>query len=254
MNMTLTTPRHGLRWLAGGLAIGLFAASLAGPAVGAVQAQSDSDDTLRSINVNGTGRVKAEPDVADVRLGVTMQGEDAKQASAKAAETMDSVITALLELGIDEKDIQTTSLNLNPMYDWDDNPPNIVGWEASNMVNVTVRDIATVGDVVDTATEAGATNVNGISFRVEDPTEAEALARSAAVADAEAKAQQLARDAGVNIIGVVTITESGGQQPQPINMARADLSFAAAESAPSTPVLPGEVELSVNVFIQYEIE
>jgi hypothetical protein len=252
--MTLSTPRRGLGWLAGGLAIGLLAAALAGPAVGAVQAQSESDDTLRSINVNGTGRVKAEPDVADVRLGVTKQGEDAKQASAKAAETMDAVIAALLGLGIDEKDIQTTSLNLNPMYDWDDNPPNIVGWEASNMVNVTVRDIASVGDVVDSATAAGATNVNGISFRVEDSTEAEAIARSAAVADAEAKAQQLARDAGVNIIGVVTITESGGQQPQPIYMARSDLAFAAAESAPSTPVLPGEVELSVNVFIQYEIE
>lgn len=254
MNMTLSTARPGLRWLAGGLVIGLLAASLAGPAVGAVQAQSDSDDTLRSINVNGTGRVKAEPDVADVRLGVTMQGKDAKQASAKAAETMDSVINALLGMGIDEKDIQTTGLNLNPMYDWDDNPPNIVGWEASNMVNVTVRDIASVGDAVDSATAAGATNVNGISFRVEDSTEAEAVARSAAVADAEAKAQQLARDAGVNIIGVVTITESGGQQPQPIYMARADMAFGVAESAPSTPVLPGEVELSVNVFIQYEIE
>jgi len=254
VNMTLSTPRHGLRWLAGGLAIGLLAASLAGPAVGAVEAQSDSDDTLRSINVNGTGRVKADPDVADVRLGVTKQGEDAKEASALTATTMDAMISALLDMGIDEKDIQTTSLNLNPTYDRDDNPPNIVGWQASNMVNVTVRDIETVGDVVDTATAAGATNVNGISFRVEDPTEAQALARSAAVADAEAKAQQLARDAGVNIIGVVTITESGGQQPQPIYMDRGDIAFAAAESAPSTPVLPGEVELSVNVFIQYEIE
>jgi len=254
VNATLSTTRPGLRWLAGGLAVGLLATTLAGPAVSVAQAQSDSGDTVRSINVNGTGRVKAEPTVADVRLGVTKQGKDAKEASALAATAMDAVIGSLLDMGIAENDIQTTSLNLNPIYDYDDNPPNIVGWEASNMVNVTVRDMESVGDVVDAATAAGATNVNGISFRVEDPTEAQALARTAAVKDAEAKAQQLAIDAGVNIIGVITITESGGQQPQPIYMARADVAFAAAEAAPSTPVLPGEVELSVNVFIQYEIE
>ena len=105
--------------------------------------------------------------------------------------------------------------------------------------------------MVDAATEAGATNVNGISFRVEDPTMAEAEARSAAVADAEAKADQLAADAGVDIIGILSITESGGQQPQPIYLARAEMAFDGA--AASTPVMPGEVELSVSVFIQYEI-
>ena len=253
MNTTLSITRPALRWLAGGLAIGLLAAALVGPAVGAVQAQSDSDETLRTISVNGTGRVKAEPDVADVTIGVTQQGEDAKAASSKAAETMDAVIKALLDLGIEEKDIQTASLNLNPMYDWDDNPPNIVGWEASNMVNVTVRDIEAVGVVVAATTEAGATNINGISFRVEDPTEAEAEAREAAVLDARAKADQLASAAMVNIIGVVSITESGGQPPQPIYFEREEAAFDTAAGVP-TPVLPGEVEVSINVSIEYEIE
>ena len=254
MNSTFYTARPGLRWLAAGLATGLIAAALVGPAVGAVEAQSDAHETLRTINVNGTGRVKAEPDVADVRLGVTKQGEDARAASQEAAIAMDAMIKALLDLGIAEADIQTTSLNLNPVYDYDQNPPKISAWQADNMVNVTVRDIDSVGDVVDAAVAAGATNVNGISFRIEDPTAAQALARSQAVADAEAKALQLAADARVNIIGVVTITESGGQQPQPLYLNRTDVAFASAESFPSTPVLPGEVELSVNVFIQYEIE
>ena len=96
------------------------------------------------------------------------------------------------------------------------------------------------------------TQINGISFRVEDPTEAQALARTAAVEDARAKADQLATAAGVEIVGVVSITESGGQQPQPLYMDRAEVAFAAADAAP-TPVLPGEIELAVNVFIQYEI-
>lgn len=252
MNASITrTTRPGLAWLAGGLAAGLIAATLVGPAAALAQDGSGSSETVRSINVNGTGRVKSTPDVADVQLGVTFQGKDAKQASNRAAAAMTEVVDSLLALGIAEADIQTTSLNLNPIYDYDDNPPNITGWQASNMVRVTVRDIEQVGEVVDTATEAGATNVNGISFRVEDPSEAQAVARSAAVADATAKANQLAADAGVNIIGVITITESGGQQPQPLYLER---SFAVADSVgASTPVLPGEVELSVNVFIQYEI-
>jgi uncharacterized protein YggE len=250
VNTTLTTNRPRLRWLASGLAVGMLAAAIVGP--GAVLAQSDPNDQVRSISVSGVGRVKAEPDIANVSVGVTKQGKDAGEASQKAAKAMDAVIKSLLDLGIAENDMQTTSLNLNPTYDWDDNPPNIVGWEASNMVNITVRDIEAVGDVVDTATKAGATNVNGISFRVEDPTMAEAEARAAAVAAAESKAQQLAVAAGVNIIGVLTITESGGQQPQPIYLARSEASFDTA--AASTPVLPGEVELSISVFMQYEIE
>ena len=250
VNTTLSTPRPRLRWLAGGLALGLLAASMAGP--GAVLAQNDPDDTVRSISVSGTGRVKAEPDIANVSVGVTKQGADAGEASSKAAESMSSVIDALLAMGIAETDIQTTSINLNPMYDWDDNPPNIVGWEASNMGSITVRDIESVGEVVDPAPEAGATNVSGISFQVEDPTAAQAEARAAAVADAEAKAQQLAVAAGVNIIGVITISESGGQPPQPVLMARAEMAFDTA--AASTPVLPGEVELTISVHIQYEIE
>lgn len=249
LTRTLSRPRP--TWLAGGIILGLVAASLVGPAANVARAHDDGE-TVRSISVSGTGIVKAAPDVADVTLGVTFQGKDAASASSKAAEAMSSVIDALLGLGIAETDIQTTSLDLSPIYDYDDNPPNITGWQASNMVSVVVRDTTAVGEVVDAATGAGATNVHSIGFRVEDPTEAQAVARSEAVADAEAKALQLAADARVNIVGVISISESGGQPPQPVFLRQAE--FAAADGDFATPVLPGEVQLSVNVFIQYEIE
>jgi uncharacterized protein len=251
---TLPATRPGFRWLAGGLAIGLLAAALAGPAVGAAQAQAapDDQDTVRSISVNGVGRVKAEPDVADISLGVTKQGDDAASASQEAATVMDAVVKALLGAGIAETDIQTTSISLNPIYDWDNDPPTIEGWEAGNMVNVTVRDVATVGDVVDAATAAGATNINGITFRVDDATAAEAEARDAAVADARAKADQLAAAAGVTITGVISISESGGQAPQPIYFERT-MAMAAGDAMAETPVMPGQVELSITVMVQYEI-
>jgi hypothetical protein len=252
---TISVNRSALRWLAGGLAVGLLAAALAGPAVGAAQAQSGDQDTVRSISVNGVGRVKAEPDVADISLGVTKQGEDATSASQEAATTMDAVIQALLAAGVAEEDIQTSSISLNPIYDWDNNPPTIEGWEASNLVNVTVRDITAVGDVVDAATAAGATNVNGITFRVDDPTAAEADARSAAVADARAKADQLAADAGVTIVGVISISESGAQPPMPLYYQSDTMAMGAASAEMAkTPVLPGQVELSITVFVQYEIQ
>jgi uncharacterized protein YggE len=115
-----------------------------------------------------------------------------------------------------------------------------------------VRDIESVGTVVDAVTAAGATNINGITFRVDDPTAAEAEARAAAVADARSKADQLAAAADVTIIGVLTMSESGAQAPQPIFMERAAFDTMAAGAA-ETPVMPGQVELSINVFVQYEI-
>jgi uncharacterized protein len=251
---TLSLSRPGLRWLAGGLAVGLLVASLAGPAVAAAQSQNDADDTVRSISVIGNGSVKAEPDVADISLGVTKQGEEAAEAAAKAAEAMESMIAALLEMGIAEADIQTTSLSLNPLYDWNNEPASIEGWEANNMVLVTIRDIDSVGAVVDAATAAGATNVHGISFRVEDATEAETAAREAAVADARTKADTLASAAGVTITGVISITELRDEPPQPLYLDRAEMAFAAGDTAATTPVMPGEVELMVDIRIEYAIQ
>jgi uncharacterized protein len=254
VNASVSTPaRPGLAWLAGGLAVGLLAASLAGPALGTARAQSDSEEPTRMISVTGTGRVFLKPDIADVSLGVVVQAREALEASQRAAEAMDAVIAALLDLGIAEEDIQTTQLSLNPVYDWNRNPPLITDWEANNVVRVTVRDVEQVGPVVDAAVAAGATRVDGVSFRVDDPTAAEAEARTEAVTSARAKADALAAAAGVTITGVLTISESSMQPPMPIYLER---SFAAAEGMDmaATPSLPGQVEVQINVYITFSIE
>ena len=260
MNTTTLNPRRSrLTLLAAGLTTGLIAAALMGPAIGTARAQSDADVIARlvdvsTINVSGIGRVKTTPDVADVQLGVTVQGETAQQASDEAARLMEAVIAAVIAAGIPEADIQTTQLNLYPVYDYNDNPPEIEAWEASNIVTVTVRDVDAVGDVVGAATNAGATNVQGISFRVDDPSEPEAEARSAAVADARAKAEQLAADAGVAIVGVRSITESSFNAPEPIFFERSMAAGEAAFDTAAPPVRPGQTEISVTVTMQFEIE
>lgn len=253
MNSSLSATRPSLRWLATGLVAGLLTAALAGPGIVAAQDEPPVEgDVIPTITVSGVGRVMAAPDVADINLGVTEQAKEAADAAAKASAAMNAIVDALLAAGIDENDIQTTTLSLSPVYDWEDSPPNIEAWEATNLVNVTVRDIEAVGPVVDAATAAGATNISGISFRVEDPTEAEAAARTRAVADARAKAEQLAGEAGVTISGILTITETSDQPPQPFYLERAEMAVAADAAAP-TPVMPGEVELSVRVSIQFRI-
>ena len=118
-----------------------------------------NDLQFRTISVSGVGRVMAAPDVADISLGVYEQAKEASAASQRAAESMDSVIQALLGLGVPEADIQTTNISLNPRYDWNKEPAQVVGWEATNTVDVTVRDIDTVGTVIDTVVAAGANQI-----------------------------------------------------------------------------------------------
>ena len=117
MNNSLSPARPSRRALAAGLAAGLLAASLLGTATVSAQSSTDGDETVRSINVSGVGRVKAAPDVADISLGVTIRDKEAGGASQQAAEAMDAVVTALLGMGIAEADIQTTGLSLNPVYE-----------------------------------------------------------------------------------------------------------------------------------------
>lgn len=252
MNSSLSTTRSSLRWLATGLVAGLLTASLAGPGIVAAQDERPVEGhAIPTISVNGVGRVMAAPDVADINLGVTEQAREAAEAAAQAAAAMSAVVDALLALGIDERDIQTTTLSLSPVYDWDARPPNIEAWEATNLVNVTVRDTEAVGAVVDAVTAVGATNISGIIFRIDDPTEAEAAARTRAVADARTKAEQLAAEAGVTIVDVLSITEISEQPPQPFYLERVEM--AAADAGAATPVMPGEVELLVRVNIHYRI-
>lgn len=237
--------------LAAAVVVGLLAGSLIVPAVGTVRAQTDPVGPIRSINVSGSGHVDVTPDVADVQLGVTSQRKTARTASREAARAMNKVVSAVIDAGVDEQDIQTTRLNLDSRRRRDpdgDGPPKVVSWEARNLVRVTVRDIDSVGDVIDAAIAAGATDVNRLTFRVDDPTAALASARSAAVADAAATATQLAADAGVEIIGVLTITEGGASQPRNFD----EFALKAA-AGPSTRVFIGSVDVVVNVLIDYEI-
>jgi uncharacterized protein YggE len=250
---TIEPARHvRTRWLAGGVTAGLLAAMLAGASIAPAAAQDPSARPEHTLSVSGTGSVSVKPDVADVTVGVTVQRDNAGDAAADAANVMDAVITSIKALGIAEEDIQTTTLNLSPVYDYDRSPYRLVGYTASNLVTVTVRDLTKVGPVIDAATEAGATDVNSISFRLSDQTAAETEAREMAVLAARAKADTIAAAAGTEITGIISISETNAPVPMPIYYGEADAAAAREGGAP-TPVLAGTIEVRVDVAIVYSI-
>ena len=206
----------------------------------------------RTISVTGTGRVAVEPDLADLRLGVTITAATVRDARAVNATAMADVIRALKGLGIASRDVQTQNLNLSPAYDYSSNtnPPRLTGYTLTNTVVVTLRDLTKAGEAIDAAVEAGATSFDSIAFRVDDPSTAEREAREAAVADARTKAEVLAAAAGVSIAAVAAISESG--QPVPFPAFHKEVAMLASRDA-ATPVEIGTNEIAISVAITYLI-
>jgi uncharacterized protein YggE len=233
---------------AGALLLGI----LIGPIIADNHAQgADSSGTPEhTITVSATGIVAGTPDVADVTLGVSVTKPSAQDARAAAAGAMQAVVASVKKNGIADKDIVTASIALNPVFDYSvSGSPRLTGYQFSNSVKITVRDLARLPAVIDDGVTAGATQVQGISFRIDDPRPLEAQARNTAMTDARAKADALAKAAGVSIKGVATIAESSST-PSPVYYAAAD---AAGAKEASTPVQTGTTSVQVTVTISYLI-
>ena len=217
-----------------------------------VTVQAPSAEQASGIAVAGTGSVTARPDVAQINLGVSVTAPTVARARADAAAAMTRVQDALKQKNVAEKDVQTQSLSISPQYDFQDRTaPRITGYQVSNQVRVTVRAIDSASEVLDAVVAAGrdAVRVNGIAFAVDQPEALLAQAREEAVKNARARAEVLAKAAGVTLGKARSISESGGGfAPQP---ALAAPRTGAAEA--STPINPGEQRLSVTVSIVYEI-
>ncbi len=204
----------------------------------------------RQIQVTGSGVVAAVPDMATISLGVVTQGISGKDALRANSDQLARVFADLAEAGIDERDIQTSGLSLQP--NWDRNSdrkqqPMIVGYTARNGVTVRVRDLEILGDVLDDVVSSGANQFNGLSFGVTNPAPLQNKARVRAVKDAAARAELLVTAAGATLGKVLNISESGGIRPQMMRSMAMDM----AESA--VPVAAGEVDLRASVTITYEI-
>ena len=204
------------------------------------------------LSVSAEASAHRVPDVATLSTGVVTQAADANAAMRTNAQQMDKVMAAIRAAGIAERDIQTSGINLNPQYRYAENqPPVITGYQASNTVNVKVRDLSKLGKVLDAFVEQGANQINGPSFEVDKPDEAYDEARVAAIRKAQARAQTYADALGLKVRRIISIGEGGASFPRPMPMLRA--MAADAGFAKETAISPGESTLSVNIEVVFEL-
>jgi uncharacterized protein len=204
------------------------------------------------ITVCGHGKASSHPDQAQIEVGVFAQAPSADAARAQAAQAMNAVLGALKAKGVADDDIQTQYFSITPQYSYDQSGTRQTGYQANNTVTATVRNVNAVGKVVDAVTVAGGNHVvvSGIQFSAGDPSQAQAQAEASALADAHQQAQQIASGAGVSLGAPVSIQVGGcGQTQPPYPFAGA----APAAGAPTTPIQPGQVNVTVNVAVVYAI-
>ena len=200
------------------------------------------------VTVTGEATVEATPDMATISLGVTTEGQTAAEAMTANSKALQAVIERLKAAGIEDRDLQTSNLSLNPNWVGYDSgsTPKIAGYVASNMLNVRVRALDGLGSVLDASIADGANTLNGISFDLAEPRPAQDEARKAAVADARARAALLVEAAGGKLGKIVSITENSGYgSPMPM--------FKSDAAAAPVPVASGQIGLSASVTISFEI-
>jgi uncharacterized protein len=253
--------------LIGGLALGGFASAAQAARLDAGSAQTATPALAApgTITVVGRGEVKVKPDVANTNIGVEVQAPTVDAAMAEAQARMNAILDALKGMGIATKDIQTSNFSITFERTPTDQPaptaqataqatpgkegefqPPAGFYHVSNMVQVTIRDLTDVGSVLDTAVKAGANNIWGVTFSLDDTQALEQQAREAAVKDAQARAASLAQLNGVKVGDVLAISEVVGSSP-------VIMQEKMALAGGGTPVEPGEITFSTQLQIVYAI-
>lgn len=229
------------------------------------------------LSLSAEGRSRRVPDLAVFNAGVVTQGANAAEALSANSRQMERVVAAIKRAGIAERDIQTSSISLQPRYS---NPerdamirarelrqpyvppaqpeaPRIIGYEARNSVQIRVRQLGEMGKIIDTLASVGANEINGPSFTLDDQQQALDEARSEAIANGQRRAELYARATGMRVGRLLSVSEGGGYYPVQeifVTGSRAgNIGGAPPPPPPPAPVSPGELSLGVNVSMQFEL-
>ncbi|MDR3709223.1 MAG: SIMPL domain-containing protein [Capsulimonadaceae bacterium] len=231
-------------------AISIVTLSIAGVAMGA---SVEGAPLSNAITVTGTGELKVKPDIAYATIQLVTLDRVQTTAVANNATKTQGVIEVLRRSQIADRDIETQWYTVEPSYDYRTTPAALVGYQASNTIKVTLRDVSKAGLILDKAVAAGATSVSGISFDMSDRSKNEGLALIEAIRNARAKADLVAGAAGVHVGRLLSVDESTPARPQPILFA-ARSADAAPGGATPTPIQTQELTVSASVVISYAIE
>ncbi|MEZ4597651.1 MAG: SIMPL domain-containing protein [Chloroflexota bacterium] len=204
---------------------------------------------MRGIRVRGTGHVERAPDVATVTLGAQVQAAGASDAQRLAGERMQGVLASLAATGVEQADITTDRVTLEPTFDYGGQAPRATGYQATQTVRVRVRDLALLGAIVDGAVGAGANQVAEVALGLLDPAGARADARALAMADARRAAEELAMAAGVRLgLPVAIVEDESAAMPGPMR-----LKMAASAMADGTPIVTGAATVRASVLVTFAL-
>jgi uncharacterized protein YggE len=197
--------------------------------------------------------VQGVPDVADIGAGVVTQAPEASVALASNADKMSRVVAALRKAGVQERDIQTSGLNLQPQYRYEQNkPPVLTGYQVTNRVSVTLRDLRQAGKIIDTLVAEGANQVDGPNFRIDKPEPLMDQARAEAVRIGRARAELYAKASNLKVKRIASISELGAAPPMPFPMPAPRV--MAMEARADSPIVPGELRLAASLTMVFELE
>jgi len=222
-------------------------------------AEDDEGNKIRLLSVTGEVTKTVSPDQAEITISVETTNKSAKVSQTENAEIAEKVRAALLKVGINEEDIKTTGYYLNEQYEWDQitQKSKIVGYQTTNTILVTVKDLDATGSVIDAAVDAGANNVSGVRFtlsrQMQDSLRTEALKEAGQ--NAREKATSIAEGLGISISQVYSASENSGYS-YPTYYKSLDYATAgvgAEDSRAPTPITPGDVEFSASIYVQFEI-
>lgn len=204
------------------------------------------------LDVSATGEVSRVPDIAIISAGVVTRAATATGAISENASRMERVRAALRRAGVAERDIQTSSVNLNPDYVYAERqPPRLTGYQATNSVSVRFRDIRNSGRILDALVAEGANQINGPTLTIDKPEPALDEARTKAIAAGRARADLYARALGMRVVRLLSVSEGTAfTPPRPVAYSRA----VAMEAAADTQIVPGEQELQVTVQMSFELQ
>lgn len=215
-----------------------------------------ASQNARTLSVSGSGEALLAPDIAYIYIGVHTENPAAAEAVAENTTRTEELMQALRDFGIDPKDLRTTNFSIYPMDRFDPStgmPSGEKVYAVDNTVYVTVRDLAKLGDLLDTAVQAGANNINSVQFDVAEKDEALKQARAEAVKDAEAQAQSLAQAAGLSL-GEIQSISFFDAQPYPLFDGKGGGGMAAEAAAAAVPIQPGQLTFTVSVSVTYALK
>jgi len=208
----------------------------------------------QGMTTHGHGEIKVKPDIARVTAGVMTQAKDQAAATQDNARKMTALIAAIKSLKIADKDIQTQGYSVSPQYDYGNgHAPILTGYQVTNSVQVTLRDLSQAGVLIDRATVAGANQVDGVTYDLSDRAAAQDEALTRAVTDARRRAKTMADALGVSLGNPLSLSDGEVVAVQPVFMARMKNMNALADAAPETPIAAQDITVTADVTLVYAL-